>query len=112
MASLNATIISVDLPDGDFDRRLGPGFSDAETFKLQQYTRPGQKLHLLRIDSHELAARLTIESLLAGRQVDLLFIDGDHSYAGVRQDFETYGALVRGGGVVALHDVLPQYGHA
>jgi hypothetical protein len=33
---------------------------------------------------------------------DVVFIDGDHSLAGVRQDYETYGAMGR---IVALHDV-------
>jgi predicted O-methyltransferase YrrM len=34
-----------------------------------------------------------------------LFIDGDHSYDGVRQDFEMYAPLVRPGGLVAMHDI-------
>ena len=40
-----------------------------------------------------------------GEPLDLLFIDGDHSYDGVRADFELYGRLVRPGGLIALHDV-------
>jgi len=35
----------------------------------------------------------------------LLFIDGDHSYDGVRADFENYAPLVRPGGLIAFHDV-------
>ena len=37
--------------------------------------------------------------------VDLLFIDGDHTYAGVRRDFEMYSPLVRPGGMIAFHDI-------
>jgi predicted O-methyltransferase YrrM len=37
----------------------------------------------------------------------LLFIDGDHTYAGVSQDFKVYGSLVRPGGLIALHDIAP-----
>jgi predicted O-methyltransferase YrrM len=37
--------------------------------------------------------------------VDFLFIDGDHTYEGVKQDFETFSSLVVVGGVIALHDV-------
>lgn len=37
--------------------------------------------------------------------VDLLFVDGDHSYEGVREDFETYRDLLGNDGVVALHDI-------
>lgn len=32
------------------------------------------------------------------------FIDGDHSYEGVRKDFEMYSPLVKKGGIIALHD--------
>jgi len=43
--------------------------------------------------------------LLAGRQIDLLFIDGDHSYEGMLGDFAAYGPLVRPGGIIAIHDI-------
>ncbi|MBC8076825.1 MAG: class I SAM-dependent methyltransferase, partial [Chloroflexales bacterium] len=36
--------------------------------------------------------------------IDMLFIDGDHSYAGVKFDFDRFGAQVRPGGVIILHD--------
>lgn len=38
------------------------------------------------------------------KSVDLLFIDGDHSYQGVKDDFLNYGKLVRPGGFVVLDD--------
>ena len=36
---------------------------------------------------------------------DILFIDGDHSYKGVKQDFEMYSPLVKEGGLILMHDV-------
>lgn len=39
--------------------------------------------------------------------IDLLFIDGDHIYEGVRKDFEMYSPLVRKGGIIAFHDICP-----
>jgi predicted O-methyltransferase YrrM len=39
--------------------------------------------------------------------VDFLFIDGDHTYEGVRRDFEMYSPLVREGGIIAFHDIVP-----
>jgi cephalosporin hydroxylase len=39
--------------------------------------------------------------------VDVLFIDGDHAYEGVRADFELYRNLVRPGGLIAFHDIVP-----
>jgi len=41
------------------------------------------------------------------KPVDVLFIDGDHTYAGVKIDFELYSPLVRSGGLIALHDIVP-----
>lgn len=38
--------------------------------------------------------------------VDLLFIDGDHSYEGVKQDFENFYSTVKMGGFIILHDIV------
>lgn len=40
----------------------------------------------------------------SGRDVDLVFIDGDHSPAGCREDWEVWHPHVAPGGVVAFHD--------
>jgi predicted O-methyltransferase YrrM len=39
--------------------------------------------------------------------VDFIFIDGDHSYDGLRGDWEAWSPLVAPGGIVALHDSRP-----
>lgn len=39
-------------------------------------------------------------------ECDFLFIDGDHSYKGVKEDFESYSPLVREGGWIGFHDIL------
>ncbi|MDE3155861.1 MAG: class I SAM-dependent methyltransferase, partial [Acidobacteriota bacterium] len=44
-------------------------------------------------------------------QVDLLFIDGDHTYEGCRHDVERYTPLVRPGGYFILHDYFGWYDH-
>src|SRR5438046_2067500 len=36
--------------------------------------------------------------------VDSVFIDADHSYEGLRADWEGWSGLVASGGIVALHD--------
>jgi predicted O-methyltransferase YrrM len=38
------------------------------------------------------------------RTFDFVFIDGDHSYEGLREDWEGWTKLVVPGGIVALHD--------
>jgi len=48
-------------------------------------------------------------SRLEGRKIDLLFIDGDHSYEAVKRDWNLYSPLTSC--IVALHDILwKQYG--
>jgi spermidine synthase len=44
------------------------------------------------------------------RSYDLLFIDGDHDYNGVKKDFEMYSHLVREGGIIAFHDIFSERG--
>jgi cephalosporin hydroxylase len=56
-------------------------------------------------DSHDPATLQALKDLLVGELVDLLFIDGDHRYAGVKQDFEMYSPLVRDAGMIAFHDI-------
>jgi len=45
--------------------------------------------------------------MLADRPLDVLFIDGDHSYGGVKADWEMYGPLVAPDGLIAFHDIVP-----
>jgi len=40
-----------------------------------------------------------------GFECDILFIDGDHSYEGVKKDYINYSPLVKKGGLIILHDV-------
>jgi hypothetical protein len=37
-------------------------------------------------------------------KIDFLFIDGDHSYEGVKKDFDLYSKLLSEKGVIVLHD--------
>jgi len=48
----------------------------------------------------------TLEKLkarLAGRMIDLLFIDGLHTYEGVKSDYEIYGPMTKH--IIAFHDI-------
>jgi predicted O-methyltransferase YrrM len=100
VAAPDATIVSVDLPGGPF----GGGGYDAR--EVEGFAMRGQTLRLVLGDSHTPDVRAEVESALGG-PVDFLFIDGDHSYSGVRTDYAMYSELVRGGGLIAFHDIVP-----
>lgn len=44
-------------------------------------------------------------------KVDMLFVDGDHSYQGCRSDVEQFSLLVRDGGIICGHDYNNQVRH-
>jgi predicted O-methyltransferase YrrM len=94
-------IISIDLPSGTF----GGGYS---YWKIPFLKSLGKRsvIQLIRADSHKAETLRKLKSLLKGSKVDLLFIDGDHTYQGVKQDFQLYSSLVRKGGIVAFHDIV------
>jgi cephalosporin hydroxylase len=74
--------------------------------RLRHFARPGQKIVLLDGDSGAPDTLNQVRAALGGRELDLLFIDGDHSLAGVARDFQIFRPLVRDGGLVAFHDVV------
>lgn len=47
-------------------------------------------------------------SLADGELYDMAFIDGDHKYLGVKQDWDEYTPLVKPGGIIMLHDTVNQ----
>lgn len=103
LAHPEALLISVDLPKGLF----GGGYSwrDGRRFR-KFFTQPEQRLHALRRDSHDPKTVRRVERLLDGEPVEFLMIDGDHTYEGVKRDWELYEPLVAPGGLIAFHDIL------
>jgi len=101
LARPDATIVSIDLPGGIH----GGGYPYWKSIVYRRFASAKQKVRLLRGDSHSAAMLDRLTGCLPGKPVDFLFIDGDHTYAGVKQDFEMYSPLVRKGGLIAFHDV-------
>ena len=97
-AADDATIVTMDLPNGYWNHR-DPLY--------RSFARPGQDLHLVLADSHTQDGLGRVREILQGRQIDFLFIDGDHSYEGVAADFEMYAPLVAANGLIGFHDIVP-----
>ena len=54
-------------------------------------------------DSHSEGIRDIFTGKFPGRIIDLLFIDGNHSYESVRRDFELYAQFTKH--IIAIHDI-------
>ena len=95
----DALIVSIDLTTAPHTAAL-----------RERLARSGQRLVSIAGDSHSDETFAELERVLGGEKLDGLFIDGDHSYDGVRADFERYSPLVREGGIIALHDIKEDFG--
>jgi predicted O-methyltransferase YrrM len=101
VASPTALLISLDLPGGQF----GSGYPAPRTALYESFAAPDQTVRLLRGDSHSEEMRDRVLETLQGRPLDVLFIDGEHSYDGASTDFELYAPLATE--LIAMHDVNP-----
>lgn len=77
--------------------------------RLQHFASPRQRLRYIDGSSYLPATVERARTVLAGRQLDVLFIDGDHSYRGVCADFRSYRGFVRDGGLIVFHDICPDF---
>ena len=95
-----ATVIAVDLPGG-------PWGMEASSSKLKEV------LSILNQQGYSSSAilgnskdpditQMVRDSVPDG--IDVLLIDGDHSYEGIVSDLKTYAPMVRPGGMVIVHD--------
>jgi predicted O-methyltransferase YrrM len=96
--SPGATLISVDLPS----KRAHGDFTTDD--KMQEYF-VDFDMHYVRKNSGLPETRAEVEEILGGREVEFLFIDGDHSYKGVKTDYTQYSPLVASDGIIGFHDV-------
>ena len=97
-------VVSIDLPGGQF----GGGYDARRIRQYREFAvdRPHTCMDFLRVDSHAASSVNALMQVLGNRTIDFLFIDGDHTYQGVKMDFEMYSPLVRKGGLIAFHDIV------
>lgn len=61
--------------------------------------RPSCTIKFVQLYSHQAAATIS-------GKFDFIFIDGDHSWDGIVQDWHDWSGRVQAGGIIALHDTL------
>lgn len=76
---------------------------------LNAFSRPSLKRVCIEGSSYGVDTVARVREVLAGRSIDVLFIDGDHTYEGVKADFDAYLPLVSDGGLIAFHDIIDDH---
>lgn len=119
-ASGRRRLVEIGVWHGVTTRRLRAAMApDGELFAVDPYT-PGRLgfsvqryiAHRVVGEEHNGSVRwIRSTGAEAGRVfalqealVDFVFIDGDHSFQGLREDWDAWSGLVAPGGIVALHD--------
>jgi len=94
----DALLLSVDL-----------GLTRERTLVHARFANRKQRIISVRGDSRAPETIARVRRLLRGKPLDLLFIDGDHTYEGVKADFVNYSPLVRKGGLIVFHDIVTDF---
>ena len=102
IAANDAIIISIDLPRAKF----GGGYPKYRIPLYKGFASQNQRVFLIRADSHLKSTLKKVQNILKDKKVDLLFLDGDHTYMGVKNDFEMYKPLLGKRGIVGFHDIV------
>lgn len=109
--------ISIDMSDGGIhggisdekmdvrDRKFRERFNNVHFIRGNSHIGSTRKKLIYRLHGTHEQIKSDLELGNAKCKIDFLFIDGDHSYEGVKQDFEIYAPFVRPGGIIAFHDI-------
>lgn len=93
-AAPDATIYSVDISfSGDVGQIHKDNLAEAGV---------GKNVHQIAADSHKPGTVAILTGLV--KDIDLLFLDGDHTFAGALADLTLWTPLVKVGGKLASHD--------
>jgi len=97
--SENGKRISVDLPHGPY------GVNTYNVNERDFYLKSlGNNVTTIHGSSHDENIKENVKSILDGDLLDFLFIDGDHTYEGVKKDYHMYKEFVKDGGWIGFHD--------
>jgi hypothetical protein len=96
-------VVSVDLPyTGGFGNKLAP--EPVLRATIAEIAADGHETHLFLGNSRAPSLVAAVQAL---GPYDFCFIDGDHSYEGVKADWENYGPHAK---IVAFHDIINNVG--
>ena len=86
--------------ESGYHRRLTPEVWDGAYFQACQFMIQHPILKVLRMKS------VDASKLFRKGSLDMVFIDGNHTYECVKEDMECWEPLIREGGIISGHDYL------
>jgi predicted O-methyltransferase YrrM len=107
-------VYAVDHHQGSEEHQLGEEYHDPELFDSQaqmmdSFREFRRNMRLARLDG--VVVPIVAPSVLAARQwatpLGMVFIDGGHSWEAALNDYRSWAAFVRVGGILAIHDIFP-----
>lgn len=69
---------------------------------MNKFNKHNNMFEYIQGSSHELSTLEKLKSRIS--EIDILFIDGDHTTEGVKKDFEMYHQMVKSGGYIVFDD--------
>jgi len=96
-------ILEIGVHTGQGLKAFGDAFPDAKLYGLEIDTQhlTFKDFELIEGDSSQPSI---IEQVRSFGPFDFIFIDGDHVYEAVKNDWENYHTMVRPGGAIGFHD--------
>ena len=101
------TIVEIGSYHGGTANIIKAWFPNADLFCVDcnfEHWLAGEIATRIEGDTRSEATLTALKAELYCKQVDFLFIDGDHSPEGAWNDWNVFSPLVRDGGVIAFHD--------
>ena len=105
-------VISIDYPIGIHG---GQGFEERTyviSDALEQANLTNKQFFAINGDSKHPYLVERLREILDGKKIDFLFIDGDHTYQGVKGDYDLYEQFLNEDSIVGFHDIIDSQFHA
>ncbi len=98
----NGMNVSIDLADGIHGGVNLESINKRNLYFYEQFN----NCHFIEGDSHDIETKNKVTELLKGQQINFLFIDGDHTFSGIKQDFYDYLPFCKSQSFVVFHDIV------
>lgn len=72
------------------------------------FNKSKSNINFLLADTRNSSTIQEVKNLLGNREIDFLYIDGDHGYEACKNDYINFSPMVRKGGIIGFHDITTE----